>query len=261
MADYKDLYEAESGLEFSVFVDDAQFLLDLSVQLQDSAADVAAARDRLQSWGGEAGPAARGHLTKISDRIAELAANLADGEAQTALSGLLRKAVHTLQTGGAAEGADRRRLEGLHGVPRAGANSVRPGLPDRRPRTGRRRRRPARRSQGDARGAPATQLAAQSRRPGGDPRAAQTWTDAFLQWFAAVDRTFRTACSTAATAVEEALRTMAEGYRVQLPDHFFAGIPLLSTGTAPGTDPSGGSTAPRRRRALLACRWSTHSSC
>ena len=62
--------------------------------------------------------------------------------------------------------------------------------------------------------------------------AAETWTDAFLQWFAAVDRTFRMACSTTATVVDEALRTMAEGYRVQLPDHFFAGIPLLSSGGA-----------------------------
>ena len=242
LADYKDLYEAESGLEFSVFVDDAQFLLDLSAQLQDSAADVASARDRLQSWGGEAGPAARRHLTKISDRIAELAANLADGEAQTALNGLLRKAVHTLQL---AVLQKAQTVAGLRAstVFRAPAltpsdldcliDALEPDATDDvlldAARVMRAEHMPL-----SSLLSPAVRVAIRG--------AAQTWTDAFLQWFAAVDRTFRTACGTAATAVEEALRTMAEGYRVQLPEHFFAGIPLLSMGTAPGADPSGGSS-------------------
>ena len=56
-----------------------------------------AARDTLQSWGGDAGPAARRHLGTVADRIEQLADNLADGDAPTALSGLILKAVGTLQ--------------------------------------------------------------------------------------------------------------------------------------------------------------------
>ena len=44
LADYLDLYQAENGLEFAAFIDDAQFLQICRAQLRDTVADVTAAQ-------------------------------------------------------------------------------------------------------------------------------------------------------------------------------------------------------------------------
>ena len=241
LADYLDLYQAENGLEFAAFTADAQFLQTVAAQLRDTVADVTAAQDTLQSWGGDAGPAARRHLGTVADRVEQLADNMADGDAPNALSGLILKAVGTLQH---AVLQKAQTVAGLKSstVFRAPAltaseldcliDALEPDAADDVLLDAARVMRAEHLPLASLLN-PAVRLAIRG--------AAETWTDAFLQWFAAVDRTFRMACSATATVVDEAMRTMAEGYRVQLPDHFFAGIPLVSVGAGePGG--TGGST-------------------
>ncbi len=200
-ADYQQLYDAEHGLDFAVFLADATVVRTFSTTLGTNAADLVEARDRLTGWGGEAGPAARSQLSALADRMNGLAAALADGDKPTALAGLLGKGVATLQNAVLQKATTVAALKSttVFRSPALTAAELGQLLDAAEPD-----------ATDDAlldaaavmraEQMPTTTLLNPAVRSA-IRTAAQTWVDGFVLWFTAVDTAFRTACSTAATAV------------------------------------------------------------